>query len=793
MTDNTELSSLIEQDEYKWVKDDLLPLFGLLDIVDEASNGFFMLPRSKENLILNLQRMTRLHKSILEKRLDSFEFAFEKDAPSDSDSFEFHTDSGTTRKHPPSRTPCPWPIQATKFYTISPRMAVLSRRAIESLEYDAGPIISSILSRVTTIEDLLYLYILRQTAQKSRGNYHYPFDDEKGGHLREIMEIAEIDDEVISFLLATDPRKQFGYDGFNRLLPNDERQYATFYSHDFNTSSCIRKMNVKLNPELAKSLISALKDVPFESLLRSAYDDVTAGIKKKKNRLPLFTSKDHRYGFLENYLDLIVKDYKALYNFEIEDEGHLKALRFLKRKNLVKVSNGKVLPHPEGGAEKLLNLHRHLESEEQERIERNKKEIVLRWLRSRIPPLEGADIATPSAPEAIAHSPPREVPVPEEVPAPPMAPEITAPPEPPVMPEVAAATSSLKVFLGPSDRNEPVHWEPGRLNNGHFIIVGGSGAGKTETIRCLAAELDQQDYPVLMIDFHGDMATETGRLRTFKVQEDSETYFNPLELDPEFDEITPLRASSDFVDAIIINVPGMGVQQKGNLKDIIRNAFDTTGITSDRSTWSKAVPFKEIERAISSSDDKDVQKLKAYLRDVFDYDLFHGSEKISIGEIIHGGITHINLRPLPEPLRSLYADLLLRRLYYSLQAQGEIARGDISDKERFLIFVIVDEAKLLVTQKDNIKAVLNKFATEMRKYGVGLILASQLIEHFNDEILSNISVKLCMKAENKKQAQKNSGFFGVKVSELLAIDRGAGILLATKKNKVSVVPSWERK
>lgn len=86
-----------------------------------------------------------------------------------------------------------------------------------------------------------------------------------------------------------------------------------------------------------------------------------------------------------------------------------------------------------------------------------------------------------------------------------------------------------------------------------------------------------------------------------------------------------------------------------------------------------------------------------------------------------------------------------------------------------------------------------KYATELRKFGVGLILASQLITHFTDEILSNIAVKLCMKAENKVQARKNNTFFGAGENEIINLKQGEGIIISGKdKIKVKIVPTWER-
>lgn len=357
-----------------------------------------------------------------------------------------------------------------------------------------------------------------------------------------------------------------------------------------------------------------------------------------------------------------------------------------------------------------------------------------------------------------------------------------------------AQHTGLDVFLGLlKNNNEKIFWQPGSLNNGHFILIGGSGAGKTETLRCIASDLDKNNFPVLMIDFHGDMTCESENIKTYEIGERSRYYFNPLELNPAFKDITPLRAGSDFVDAMSINFSELGVQQRNRLKEIIKEAYERNGITREMETWAGELNFAEVEEVIKNTDDKLTQTTAAYLNDIFDYKLFSGSEKISISNILNNGITHINLKPLPESLRALYADLFLRKIYYSLQALGEIPRGDIEDRNKFRLFVIVDEAKLLVSEKQGVKAVLNKYVTELRKYGGGLILASQLIDHFTDEIRSNIAVKLCMKAENNEQAKKNSKSFGVDEELLLGISKGEGILSVDRdKLQIKIVPTWER-
>ncbi|MDD3857426.1 MAG: ATP-binding protein, partial [Methanoculleus sp.] len=365
---------------------------------------------------------------------------------------------------------------------------------------------------------------------------------------------------------------------------------------------------------------------------------------------------------------------------------------------------------------------------------------------------------------------------------------------PSAVPAGVPRSGELDIFLGHAQDGQRVNWSPGRLNNGHMIILGGSGAGKTETIRCVASELAAQAMPVVLIDFHGDMAASSGDIRSYKIREGGEYYFNPLELDPDIDEITPLRATSDFVDAISINFPTLGIQQRRKIKNIIKDCYRMSGITGKTETWTRVLDFDDIEGEIMNCED---EAIPAYLEDIFDYKLFSGEEKISIPTILSGGITHINLNALPENLRYLFADLFLRRIYYTLQATGEIPRGSEDERAKFRLFVIVDEAKLLVSQKSgsktSIKAVLNKYATEMRKFGVSLILASQLIAHFNEEILANIAVKFCMRSENKKQAQENAKFFEVSEKDLLNFQPGEGILIiGSEKMNVRIVPTSGR-
>ncbi|MEG3056366.1 MAG: helicase HerA-like domain-containing protein [Methanoculleus sp.] len=140
-----------------------------------------------------------------------------------------------------------------------------------------------------------------------------------------------------------------------------------------------------------------------------------------------------------------------------------------------------------------------------------------------------ADVA-----EGIAIARPPAAPVPKPAPPPPVEPPFPGEEERgdedqvEEMPAPAPRPGGLDIFLGHAPDGQRVNWSPGRLNNGHMIVLGGSGAGKTETIRCIALELAAQALPVIMIDFHGDMAPDTDGIRAYKIREGGEYYFNPL-------------------------------------------------------------------------------------------------------------------------------------------------------------------------------------------------------------------------------------------------------------------------
>jgi len=751
-----------------------------------AGDGFFILPLSKENIRRNLERISQQSAIAAKKQLTEFLERYKGNIEIKDHGHDF-TYSPQYR-HSYVRNRCY--SYDRGFYdtetgiSLKEELAKEAEKVFSGYQPDCESIYKRLIEKIKTVKDLIFLAAIRKISE-----LNYSAGEPAG--IRDSLDLKkyEFDKRIVEKLTGFSSKfSEFAKDReiyFKKYLPADSKSFLLLNAHSFNTSSCCLVKYLYFHPKLSEFILYKLNNFALESSLKKTYSSKLSEFEQKYGE-PAFENKNREFQFLEKIYQKLSDDRRV---FTFEADEYAAELKALCSRGMLRIEEDEDIKI--NNKEKFTSYYWSLREKELARIDFIMESFIKEWLSTKVKIEEGRIVF---AEQTIEQPEPKEKPKTEittKIPV--AAPQSVAKTEKVSVP----LPGRLKVFLGQDKNQGRVFWEPGTLFNGHFIIVGSSGVGKTETIRCIASELSNQGFPVLMIDFHGDMACENCDIKTYRISEKSEYYFNPLELDPQFKDITPLTAGREFIEAVQINFPSIGIQQRDRLKEIIKEAYEELGINNDKATWSIELPFKHIEEKIKVSKDKETQTLKGYMRDVFDYGLFSGSQKISMRDILYGKITHINLKPLPESLRSLYADLLLRKLYYSLQAIEEIPVGNIKDKDKFRVFVIIDEAKLLVKENQGVKAVLNKYATEIRKYGGALILASQLITHFNKEILNNIAVKLCMKVENKEEARLNSKFFDVNEKELLNLARGEGIFVVSHQNgiekkKIKIVPTWER-
>ena len=91
-----------------------------------------------------------------------------------------------------------------------------------------------------------------------------------------------------------------------------------------------------------------------------------------------------------------------------------------------------------------------------------------------------------------------------------------------------------KVHLGINKANprETVQWETTEVVNGHWIVVGGSGSGKTHRIRDVATQLQTQGMRMHVFDPHGDIDTDPAYTSAVEFSETSPYGINPLAINP---------------------------------------------------------------------------------------------------------------------------------------------------------------------------------------------------------------------------------------------------------------------
>ena len=133
---------------------------------------------------------------------------------------------------------------------------------------------------------------------------------------------------------------------------------------------------------------------------------------------------------------------------------------------------------------------------------------------------------------------------------------------------------------------------------------------------------------------------------------------------------------------------------------------------------------------------------------------------------------------MPDDIRYVTTETLLRKLFRNLRLRGPIPVQPTDDHQRFRLFVVIDEAKILSMgggDRDSSSNILNELITEARKFGLGMVLASQMSDHFSEEVRANAATWLVLKPMDIKEAKRNAPNVSVDSQDLLQLaGRGDG-------------------
>ncbi|MGP3699721.1 helicase HerA-like domain-containing protein [Rhodobacter sp. NSM] len=392
------------------------------------------------------------------------------------------------------------------------------------------------------------------------------------------------------------------------------------------------------------------------------------------------------------------------------------------------------------------------------------------------------------ATEDEANSVPEERPGPPDGVAPPTDRGAGLPSHPPAMTRQEAG-GFLEVPLGTEYRSaRPVRWAPGRQSNGFLLVLGASGSGKTETLKVVASAIHQFGVPVLTFDFHGDVVFPGTDSKLLSSGSASTIGLNPMEIDAHSAEESGLYDQRAALRAMIQRAaPSLQHRQSSILRGAFEEAYHRAGIVDeDTSTWTRPPPtFGDVQDILQEWAGDDARRSQrasiegclAAVQQLFDHPIFRRTNHVSVDEFLSHSV-RLDLSKLPDDIRFVATETLLRKLFRVLRLRGPIPVQPANDRQRFRLFVLIDEAKILSLgggDRDRSDNILNELVTEARKFGLGMILASQMSDHFSEDVRANAATWLVLKPMDMKEARRNAPNVSVEPQDLLQLaGRGDG-------------------
>lgn len=146
----------------------------------------------------------------------------------------------------------------------------------------------------------------------------------------------------------------------------------------------------------------------------------------------------------------------------------------------------------------------------------------------------------------------------------------------------------MHIELGLDARNQAgVQWRPDTLINGHLVMTGDSGSGKTHNLRSFCRQIAQTAGPDLrrihILDSHGDIHVDASLV---EFSQSTPYAFNPLEINPDPDYGGVRRAISNFIGMIQRSSRKLGPTQESVLRNLLLDVYAARGFHQDNPmTW----------------------------------------------------------------------------------------------------------------------------------------------------------------------------------------------------------------
>lgn len=324
--------------------------------------------------------------------------------------------------------------------------------------------------------------------------------------------------------------------------------------------------------------------------------------------------------------------------------------------------------------------------------------------------------------------------------------------------EDQATGQGIRIPLGKNcDTKRGVNWDPftptpKKLANQHVLIVGKSGAGKTQSAAAFMTELWKVKVPCIIFDFQGeymDTRLTNGNNKTFLECTNADVLdaadgieVNPLEIpdDPHTGNKQNYMKVVYQVSTSLAKIFGLGDIQRAILRDAIGQAFVSNGfIAGNKETWNKNPPMLsqvwEILKHFEKTEGGNVRNLILRTQPLFETGVFleTGDAKSFNRILSHTSIIRLSNLATPE-LMVAVSRFVFQKIYATMLSKGP--------SSKLCVFAVVDEAHKLSYDET-----LTELIREARKYGVGILLASQSVKDFDRIVFDMVGTKVALQLE----------------------------------------------
>lgn len=302
--------------------------------------------------------------------------------------------------------------------------------------------------------------------------------------------------------------------------------------------------------------------------------------------------------------------------------------------------------------------------------------------------------------------------------------------------QAKSPTSEIELALGEVS-GKPVIWKPSVKGSPHLFIIGIPGQGKSWAVTRILTEFGKQNVPTLVLDFHGQFSDAESsfsqKVKPTVIDAAAGLPFSPFEFS-ETIGTQGWKAASISIAEIFAYVADLGDIQRDTLYTSILEAYQARGFNNPTQGHSKLqlpdLPdvLRRLER--KEREGKGVHVI-ARCRPLLEMDLFRPepSGKNFLSTIKEGLVVDLHNLQYAETLQLAAGAFILRKIYTDMLSWKQ------ADKLRLAI--VLDEAHKLA--KD---VTLPKIMKEGRKFGIAIIVASQGLSDFHQDVLGNAGTKV---------------------------------------------------